>query len=126
MTSATSPLVLALTRVAQAESGPTLDGLEWEPFREGVDRHVIYDSGPDGSSAALLRYRAGAAVPVHEHTGFEHIYVLTGSQEDDRGHYAAGTLVVNPPGSRHRVRSSEGCVVLAIWQHPVRFVPSDG
>jgi anti-sigma factor ChrR (cupin superfamily) len=61
-------------------------------------------------------------VPEHEHAGAEWIMVLTGSQADERGEYAAGTLVINPPGSRHRVWTGGGCIVLAIWQRPVVFV----
>jgi anti-sigma factor ChrR (cupin superfamily) len=111
------PLAIAgLTDFAKSSTLP------WEPFRPGVDRHVLYDLGDAGPAAAFLRYAPGASVPVHEHTGFEHIYVLAGSQEDERGRYAAGDFVINPPGSRHAVRSPEGCIVLAVWQRPVRFV----
>jgi anti-sigma factor ChrR (cupin superfamily) len=107
--------------VAVAELAARPD-LVWEPFRPGVDRHVIYDCGPQGPMAALLRYEPRTSIPPHEHEGFEHILVLRGSQEDDRGRYEAGTLVVNPPGTRHHVRSSDGCTVLAIWEKPVRFI----
>jgi len=31
-------------------------------------------------------------------------------------------VVINPPGTRHSVSSDEGCIVLAIWQAPVRFL----
>jgi anti-sigma factor ChrR (cupin superfamily) len=96
--------------------------LTWTPFRPGVERHLIYDVGDDGPSAALLRYAPGSSVPPHQHTGYEHILVLAGAQEDERGRYAAGTVVINPPGTGHHVRSPEGCLVLAIWNRPVRFV----
>ena len=45
---------------------------------------------------------------------------FAGSQEDERGRYRAGALVVNPPGSAHNVSSDEGCIVLALWERPVR------
>jgi anti-sigma factor ChrR (cupin superfamily) len=48
--------------------------------------------------------------------------VLAGSQSDGAVRYAEGSLLVSPPGSRHAISSLEGCVVLAIWQHPVRIV----
>ncbi|HEY0708751.1 MAG TPA: cupin domain-containing protein [Polyangia bacterium] len=96
--------------------------LAWEPFRAGVFRHVLYDEGPEGAAAALLRYEPGARVPRHEHVGHEHILVLAGSQQDQRGHYGPGTMVVNPPGSSHEVFSPDGCLVLAIWQRRIRFV----
>jgi hypothetical protein len=30
--------------------------------------------------------------------------------------------VINPPGTRHKVSSDDGCIVLAIYEKPVRFV----
>jgi anti-sigma factor ChrR (cupin superfamily) len=55
------------------------------------------------------------------HEGCEYILVLEGAQEDERGVYPAGTFLVNEPGSRHSVKSPEGCTVLAIWAKPVVF-----
>jgi anti-sigma factor ChrR (cupin superfamily) len=69
----------------------------------------------------VLRYLPGAEVPRHVHTGFEHILVLSGAQHDERGRYTAGTFVVNPAGTAHRVWSPEGCLVLIVWERPVRF-----
>jgi anti-sigma factor ChrR (cupin superfamily) len=98
------------------------DGLTWEPLRPGVDKHLLYELPDGGPAAALLRYQPGAEVPHHEHPGFEHIVVLAGAQHDERGRHAAGSLVVNPPGSAHRVWSPDGCLVLIVWERPVRFV----
>lgn len=95
--------------------------LQFGPFREGVTMCRLY-GGEDGPSAAVLKYEPGARVPLHVHTGFEHLFVLDGSQTDDQGHYPKGTLAVNPPGSAHRVWSEEGCVVLLIWERPVRIL----
>ena len=53
---------------------------------------------PNTRSGALLRYAAGAKIPRHRHEGTEHIYVLIGTQRDERGEYVAGAHVVNPPG----------------------------
>ena len=99
----------------------------WTELRPGVDEHRLY--GPadgTGSSASILRYRPGARVPRHAHTGHEHIYVLAGSQRDERGTYGVGTLVVNPPGTSHEVASDEGCTVLIVWERPVDFVDGGG
>ena len=35
-----------------------------------------------GRAAAMLRYAPNAEVPLHEHDGYEHIFVLEGAQED--------------------------------------------
>jgi anti-sigma factor ChrR (cupin superfamily) len=95
------------------------DLLSWEPFRPGIRVHWLYRTGPDGPASAFLRYEPGASVPMHRHPGTEHLFVLSGSQSDEHGRYAAGSLVVNPPGSRHSVRSEEGCLVLLVWEKPV-------
>ena len=96
--------------------------IPWQEFREGVSIFPIYNSESSMASSALLRYTAGAAVPRHEHTGYEHIFVLEGSQEDERGVYLKGDLIVNKPQTNHWVKSSNGCVVLAIWEKPVQFL----
>lgn len=93
--------------------------LPWEPFHPGVDIYRIYADGSGGAAAALLRYQPGAAVPRHDHVGFEHIFVLSGSQTDQNGEHQAGTLVINPPNTNHSVVSQAGCIVLAIWEKPV-------
>jgi anti-sigma factor ChrR (cupin superfamily) len=93
--------------------------VEWTPWREGVDICRLYGDASVGRSAALLRYAPNAQVPLHEHEGFEHVFVLSGAQEDALGVYPTGSMVVNPPGSRHRVRSPQGCIVLVLWEHPV-------
>ena len=94
------------------------------PFRPGVEIARLAGD-PDGASVALLRYQAGASVPMHEHTGLETIIVLDGVQSDERGRYPRGTMVVNPAGSRHSVWSEEGCVVLIQWERPVRIIDQD-
>jgi anti-sigma factor ChrR (cupin superfamily) len=96
--------------------------LSFVPFRAGIDIHRIYGDGIAGPATAVLRYRPGGSVPWHEHEGFEHVVVLEGSQEDERGVYPAGTLAINPQGSRHSVQSRGGCVALLIWERPVRFL----
>lgn len=97
--------------------------VSWQPFRTGVDIFPIYKSD-SGCSAALLRYSPGAAVPSHEHIGYEHIFVISGAQADENHVYRKGTLVVSPPGTSHSITSSDGCIVLAIWEKPVQFIQS--
>lgn len=99
--------------------------LAWEPLRPGVEFHALHGRPGQGPAAALLRYAAGAGVPAHRHSDYEHILVLRGSQSDDHGRHRAGTLLVSPPGSHHQIVSQEGCLVLAIWASPIEF-ESDG
>jgi anti-sigma factor ChrR (cupin superfamily) len=97
-------------------------GIEWTRLYDGVDICRLYGDGREGPSAAFLRYAPNACLPLHEHDGHEHIFVLTGFQEDECGVYRAGSMVVNPPGSRHSVRAPEGCLVLVLWERPVTFL----
>jgi anti-sigma factor ChrR (cupin superfamily) len=98
--------------------------LTWEPLFPCVQMHRLYDSGSGGARAALLRFQPGGTVPLHEHVGFEHIIVLEGEQTDDHGTAAKGDVIINAPGTRHRVLSETGCIVLAIYEKPVRFIHS--
>ncbi len=104
------------------ESADDYAQFHWQPFRPGVQMARLYADGQDGPSAALLRYEPGASIPSHLHSGFEHIIVLQGSQEDERGRYARGSLLIHGPGTSHRVASPEGCVALAIWVKPVEIL----
>jgi predicted ChrR family anti-sigma factor len=95
---------------------------DWRPLRAGVDVAMLYGGGNDDPAAALLRYAPGAQVPLHEHRGYEHILILRGSQSDEHGEYGPGELIISPPGTRHSVTSKDGCLALAIWETPVKFV----
>ena len=98
--------------------------LPWKPFQKGVEIYRLYDDGESGPLAALLRFQPGGRVPLHEHTGYEHIFVLSGSQVDENSCAETGMLIVNPPGSTHSVLSENGCIVLAIYEKPVKFIDS--
>ena len=112
--------VLTLKDLFQVEDWQ--DSMPWKPFREGVDIHRLYGDGKSGPTAALLRFHAGARVPLHEHVGYEHIIVLAGSQVDENSRAHTGTMIINPPGTRHSVLSETGCIVLAIYEKPVAFI----
>lgn len=99
-----------------------LDQFHWESFKEGIEISRIYDDAINGPAAALLRYAAGAEVPLHRHGGYEHILILSGSQTDGVEVYGKGTLMISAPGSQHRIVSESGCIVLAIWHKPVAFL----
>ncbi len=96
--------------------------LRWKPFQAGVDIHRLYGDGETGPTAALLRFHPGGRVPLHEHTGFEHVFVLAGSQVDENSRAETGMLIINPPGTSHSILSETGCIVLAIYEKPPRFV----
>ena len=83
--------------------------------------HRLYGDPYQGPSAAFLLYEPGSGIPLHEHLGYEHLFILSESQTDDRGHNDVGTLIINPPGSTHAVHVPNGGLVLAIWEKPVLF-----
>ena len=97
------------------------DTIPWQPFRDGVDIYRLYGDGASGPTAALIRFRVEGTVPMHEHQGYEHILVLSGSQRDQNSTATAGTLMINSPGTRHSIVSEAGCIVLAIYEKPVSF-----
>ena len=93
--------------------------LSWQPFRPGVEIAHIYSTPDGGPSAAYLKYQPGASVPLHTHGGYEHIFILKGTQLDRSGEHGPGTVIINPPGSSHHVSSPNGCLVLILWEKPV-------
>ena len=96
--------------------------LAWKPFQRGVDIYKLYAEEGNGPTAALLRFHPGGRVPLHEHMGYEHIFVLAGSQVDENSRAETGMLIINPPGSSHSILSENGCIVLAIYEKPVKFI----
>ena len=60
---------------------------------------------------------------MHMHGGYEHIFILKGSQLDRSGEHFSGSVIINPPGSSHNVISPNGCIVLIIWDEPVIIAP---
>jgi len=100
--------------------------LQWQAFFPGVEIHRLYDNGPSGPRAALLRFHPGGRVPLHRHVGYEHIVVLDGRQLDENGEAAKGSMIINPPGTCHSVSSEHGCIVLAIYERPVKFLRPPG
>jgi len=119
--SLSEPLIFNSLLGAFDVGGVDQSSIEWKPFRDGIEISWIYTTVGDGPSAAFLRYQPGAKLQRHQHAGYEHILILSGSQIDDYGEHFAGTLLVHPPGTSHGIRSEAGCIVLAIWEKPVVF-----
>lgn len=117
-TTAPAPLILIVSDLLESAANGSVN---WEPLRDGIDIARLYSTPGSGPCAALLRYAPGAKLERHEHTGYEHIFILSGSQIDDAGEHHAGALLIHGPGTTHAITSKQGCIVLAIWEKPVRF-----
>jgi anti-sigma factor ChrR (cupin superfamily) len=78
----------------------------------GVERRMLDRVGDEVARAtSIVRYAPGSAFSPHAHPGGEEFLVLDGVFQDERGDYAAGSYVRNPPASRHTPRSQAGCTI---------------
>lgn len=100
-----------------------VDSLPWvSGGADGIQRKILMEDKERGILAALIRWSPGASLPMHEHQDFEQTYVLEGSLSDHEGECTAGNYVWRPPGSRHRAWSTNGCLLLAIFLKPNKFL----
>lgn len=72
--------------------------------------------------AALIRFVAGARLPLHCHVGDEPIFVIEGSSADKSGEVAAGDMNYRPNGCVHSVSSRNGATVLAVVTGGVEMI----
>lgn len=83
---------------------------EWFPgIQQGIAVLPLHGFGSERVS--LVRWAPNTAFVEHVHPGGEEIFVLDGAVEDDEGRYTAGSWLRNPPQSRHRPFSLEGCLL---------------
>jgi len=112
-------------------SSTNLGELPWtrweQPGRAGADIYPLFTAAePQTATAFLTRLGAGAHGDLHEHLGYELMLVLAGELVNDNGdRYRTGDLVIEQPGSVHRVSSETGCVVLGVRAAPTRPIPAD-
>ncbi|MCS7268614.1 MAG: cupin domain-containing protein [Geminicoccaceae bacterium] len=100
-----------------------VDEIPWQPTRfPGIEIKVLLEDQERGLLTALFRWAPGARLPLHEHVEIEQSFVLEGSFRDEQGICRAGDYVWRPAGSRHEAWSEEGCVLLAFFLKPNRFL----
>ena len=79
---------------------------------DGVSRiHLEREATESGHTTSFVKFEEGSYFPEHVHTQGEEIYVLEGVFSDENGDYPAGTYLRNPPGSRHKPFTKEGCTI---------------
>ena len=89
------------------------DTIEWEASpMKGVDRRRLdrVDNEADRVTT-IVRYAPESSFSSHIHTGGEEFIVLEGVFEDDYGNWPTGSYIRNPPTSRHKPSSKDGCVI---------------
>jgi len=84
----------------------------------GVSRRPLDRVGEEVARATtIVKYEAGSHFSPHVHTGGEEFIVLSGVFQDERGDFPAGSYIRNPPQSKHKPGSDEGCVIFVkLWQ----------
>lgn len=95
--------------------------IAWVPSpMPGVERRMLDRIGDEVARAtSLVRYAPNSIFSPHTHGGGEEFLVLEGVFQDEHGAYGPGDYIRNPPGTSHRPRSDEGCVIFVkLWQFP--------
>ena len=89
----------------------------------GVDRRALDRVGDEVARATtIVRYAPGSEFSPHIHTGGEEFVVLEGVFQDEHGDFPAGSYIRNPPESKHKPGSKNGCIIFVkLWQ----FQPDD-
>lgn len=78
----------------------------------GVWRYPLErEQAESGHVTSLVRFDANSYFPEHSHPLGEEFWVLEGTFSDESGDYPAGSYVRNPPGSRHRSFTRDGCMI---------------
>ena len=99
-----------------------VDALPWEKTRfPGVEIKVLMQDAETGMTTSLTRLAPGAELPDHTHVGIEQTFVLEGTLEDSEGAVTSGNFVWRPAGSRHVASSTDGCLLLGVFQKPNKF-----
>ncbi|MET8692196.1 cupin domain-containing protein [Streptomyces bauhiniae] len=120
-----APTDRSVTVLRDLLSPEALDSVEWkrwiEPGRTGTAIHTLYETDDDRpASAQLIRFDPGSHGDLHEHLGYELMFVLQGEFRNDNGdRYGVGDLVIEEPGSVHRIGTETGCTLLGIREAPV-------
>jgi len=88
--------------------------LDWVPSPlPGVERRMLERNGDEVARATtIVRYAPNSYFDGHVHDLGEEYVVLDGTFSDEHGDFGTGFYVRNPPSSRHRPHSKDGCTIL--------------
>lgn len=101
----------------------SLGGLPWRRVGALFDE-VRLPLASTAVKAALMRIRAGTAMPRHSHRGMELTLVLAGGFSDRGGHYGRGDVAEGDPTDEHRpvVDPDGDCLCLVVLDAPVKLL----
>jgi anti-sigma factor ChrR (cupin superfamily) len=88
-----------------------MDSGPWHERAPGVRSSTLYVSRHHPEHIRLTEFAPGVALPAVEMPGGEEIFVIRGEFADEHGTYPSHTWLRLPPGSTHRPRSSNGCLL---------------
>ena len=89
------------------------DELQWQsPRVEGIECAVLFVDLASRMRTLIVRARGGIKYPVHQHRGFEEIYMLEGELEINGKIYAAGDYIRSSPNSIHAPFTATDCMFL--------------
>lgn len=105
-----------VTQIGSAPRSQTivLSDIAWADAMPGVRQKPIWHDKETKRRAVLIRFDAGAKLPLHRHVGDELIFVIEGSNADESGEVMTGDMNYRPNGCVHRVTSTNGATVLAL------------
>ncbi len=93
-------------------------------FKPGIQKLILAGTADSKHIAILWYTEPDGGVALHYHAKTESVYVIDGTQTDDKGTYPTGTVYFNPPGSGHQVTNSTGFFLLA-YAAPPDFADTD-
>lgn len=89
----------------------------------GVQRRMLErDGGEVARATSIVRYAPDSYFDFHTHDAGEEFLVLEGVFSDEMGDFPSGWYVRNPPGSKHKPHTREGCTILVKLR---QFDPDD-
>ena len=90
------------------------NAMSWEASpAAGVERKRLEVLHPEIERVTtIVRFAPDSYFPAHTHDRGEEYLVLEGTFSDESGDYGPGFYVRNPPGSRHKPFTKEGCTII--------------
>lgn len=90
--------------------------LEWvsSPMSGVWRKPLAREAAESGHTTSVVRFDAGSYFSPHTHPVGEEILVLDGIFSDEQGDFPEGSYLRNPPGSKHKPFSEEGCTILVL------------